>query len=170
MKASGETVAPLVGAALGLATAITLCWLLFRQAVRINLGVFFNRTALLLIVIAAGVLSYGLGGLQDAGLLPGAQWVAFDLSAHIDPGSWWVSIVTGVTELSPRMTVLQVTAWAGYLLFVIPAFVFAGRPRKVPEPTPPRSRRLPRSQQPLQNRRPPRSLLLRCPRVAGGSD
>lgn len=135
VKASGETIAPLVGAAFGLATAVTLCWLLFRQAVRINLGVFFNRTALLLIVIAAGVLSYGLGDLQDAGLLPGAQWVAFDLSAHIDPGSWWVSIVTGVTELSPRMTVLQVTAWAGYLVFVITAFVLAGRPRTAPEPT-----------------------------------
>lgn len=135
VKASGQTVAPLIGAALGLAAAITLCWLLFRQAVRINLGVFFNRTALLLIVIAAGVLSYGLGDLQDAGLLPGAQWVAFDLSAHIDPGSWWVSLVSGVTELSPRMTVLQVAAWAGYLLFVIPAFVLAGRPRTAPEPT-----------------------------------
>lgn len=135
VKASGETFAPLVGAAFGLATAITLCWLLFRQAVRINLGVFFNRTALLLIVIAAGVLSYGLGDLQDAGLLPGAQWVAFDLSAHIDPGSWWVSIVSGVTELSPRMTVLQVTAWAAYLLVVIPAFVLAGRPRTAPRPT-----------------------------------
>lgn len=132
VEASGETVAPLVGAAFGLGTAITLCWLLFRQAVRINLGVFFNRTALLLIVIAAGVLSYGLGDLQDAGLLPGAQWVAFDLSARIDPGSWWVSIVSGVTELSPRMTVLQVAAWASYLLVVVPTFVLAGRSRTAP--------------------------------------
>ena len=36
-----------------------------------NVGVFFNRTAIALIVIAAGVLAYGLGDLQDAGLLPG---------------------------------------------------------------------------------------------------
>ena len=88
---------------------------------------FFNRTAFALIVIAAGVLAYGLGDLQDAGWLPGHAWVAFDLTAHIDPGSWWVSIVTGLTELSPRMTVLQVTAWLAYLAFVIPAFVNAGR-------------------------------------------
>ena len=72
VKASGSTVAPLVGAALGLAAAVVLCWLLYRRAVRINLGVFFNRTAVALIVIAAGVLAYGLGDLQDAGCCRGS--------------------------------------------------------------------------------------------------
>ena len=99
VKASGTTLAPLIGAALGFAAAVVLCWLLYRQSVKLNLGVFFNRTALALIVIAAGVLAYGLGDLQDAGILPGRHWVAFDLSAHIDPNSWWVSIITGVTEI-----------------------------------------------------------------------
>ncbi len=62
-----------------------LCWLLYRRAVHLNVGVFFNRTAIALIVIAAGVLAYGLGDLQDAGWLPGHAWIAFDLTAHIDP-------------------------------------------------------------------------------------
>ena len=88
---------------------------------------FFNRTAIALIVIAAGVLAYGLGDLQDAGWLPGHAWIAFDLTAHIDPSSWWASVITGITELSPKMTVLQVTAWLAYLVVVIPAFVNAGR-------------------------------------------
>ncbi len=126
-RASGQTVAPLVGAAIGIAAAITLCWLLYRRAVHLNVGVFFNRTAIALIVIAAGVLAYGLGDLQDANLLPGHAWIAFDLTAHIDPTSWWASIITGITELSPKMTVLQVTAYLAYLVVVIPAFVNAGR-------------------------------------------
>jgi high-affinity iron transporter len=110
--------------------------LLYRQAVRLNVGVFFNRTAIVLIVIAAGVLAYGLGDLQDAGLLPGQQWLAFDLTAHIDPGSWWASIITGLTELSPKMTVLQVTAWLAYLVVVIPSFLRAGRqPQAAPAKT-----------------------------------
>ncbi|MEC3915732.1 iron uptake transporter permease EfeU [Nocardia sp. CDC160] len=133
IKAAGSTAAPLVGAALGLLIAFALCWLLFRQSVRLNLGVFFNRTAVLLIVIAAGVLAYGLGDLQEAGWLPGARWIAFDLTAHIDPNSWWVSIITGVTNLSPKMTVLQVVAWIAYLATVIPLFLRAGRT----EPTEP---------------------------------
>ena len=134
VKASGTTVAPLIGAALGFAAAVVLCWLLYRQSVKLNLGVFFNRTALVLIVIAAGVLSYGLGDLQDAGILPGRHWVAFDLTSHIDPNSWWVSIITGITELTPRMTVLQVVGWVVYLAVVIPLFVRAGRtaPAKAP--------------------------------------
>ena len=127
VRASGSTAAPLVGAALGLTAAVVLCWLLYRRAVRLNVGVFFNRTAIALIVIAAGVLSYGLGDLQDAGLLPGQRWIAFDLTAHVDPNSWWVSIVTGATELAPKMTVLQVVAWLAYLAVVIPTFVHAGR-------------------------------------------
>jgi len=129
-KASGQTVGPLVGAAIGIAAAVVLCWLLYRRAVHLNVGVFFNRTAIALIVIAAGVLAYGLGDLQDAGWLPGHSWVAFDLTAHIDPGSWWASIITGITELAPKMTVLQVTAWLAYLVVVIPAFVNAGRAAK----------------------------------------
>jgi high-affinity iron transporter len=126
-RASGQTVAPLVGAAIGIAAAVTLCWLLYRRAVHLNVGVFFNRTAVVLIVIAAGVLAYGLCDLQDANLLPGHAWVAFDLTAHLDPTSWWASIITGITELSPKMTVLQVTAYLAYLVVVIPAFVNAGR-------------------------------------------
>ena len=129
-RASGQTAAPLAGAAIGIAAAVALCWLLYHRAVRMNVGVFFNRTAIVLIVIAAGVLAYGLGDLQDAGLLPGRAWVAFDLTPHIDPGSWWASLVTGITELSPKMTVLQVTAWLAYLAAVIPLFVTAGSAAK----------------------------------------
>jgi high-affinity iron transporter len=126
-RASGHAAGPLAGAAIGLAAAVVLCWLLYRRAVRLNVGVFFNRTAFALIVIAAGVLAYGLGDLQDAGLVPGQRWIAFDLTAHVDPGSWWASLITGATELSPTMTVLQVVAWIAYIGVVIPAFVKAGR-------------------------------------------
>ena len=127
VKASGSTLAPLVGAGLGLLAAVVVCWLLYQRAVRLDLGKFFNWTAIALIMIAAGVLAYGLGDLQDAGWLPGAQWIAFNLTAHVDPNSWWVSIISGATELTPKMTVLQVVSWVTYLAVVIPAFVSAGR-------------------------------------------
>jgi high-affinity iron transporter len=73
VRASGSTAAPLIGAGLGLAATAALCWLLYRRAIRLNVGVFFSRTAIPLIVIAAGVLAAGLGDLQDAGLLPGRR-------------------------------------------------------------------------------------------------
>jgi high-affinity iron transporter len=134
-RASGQTVAPLVGAAIGIAAAVLLCWGLYSRAVRLNIGVFFSRTAIFLIVIAAGVLAYGLGDLQDASLLPGHTWVAFDLSGHIDTGSWWVSIISGVTELTPRMTVLQVTAWVVFLAVAGWNFLHAPAPSAEPAKT-----------------------------------
>ena len=132
VRASGQTVAPLAGAGLGLAAAAALCWLLYHRAVRLDLGKFFGWTAVALIVIAAGVLSYGLGELQEASLLPGLHWVAFDLTGHVDTGSWWVSLVSGATELAAKMTVLQVAAWAAYLGVVVPAFLRAGRAQAAP--------------------------------------
>lgn len=126
-KAAGESIGPIIGGAVGLVIAVVLCWLLYRRSVRMNLKVFFTRTAVVLIVIAAGILSYGIGDLQTAGWLPGRTWYAFDLSGHISADSWWVTILTGVTQLTPRMTVLQVLGWAGYLVVVIPAFLRAAR-------------------------------------------
>jgi high-affinity iron transporter len=134
VQASGHTVAPLAGAALGIAIAVVLCWLLYKRAVRINLGVFFSRTAVLLIIIAAGVLAYGLGDLQDAGLLPGHTLVAFDISHTVDSGSWWVSIISGVTDLQPTMTWLQVTGYVCYLAAVLTAFL--RKPSETTTPAP----------------------------------
>ena len=118
-KAPASPAAPLAGAGLGLAAGVAGCWLLRRQAARLDLGTFFSRAGAGLIVIAAGVLARGLGDGQQAGWLPGQWWVAFDLDAH----SWWVSLISGAAELAPRMTVLQVFAWVAVLAVVLPVFV-----------------------------------------------
>ena len=128
-RAPGRTPGALAGIIAGLAVAVMLCWLLYRWAVTLKARVFCHRAAFVLIVIAAGMLASGLGDLQDAGLLSGQRWTAFDL-ASARPG--WVSLITGVTGLSPKMTVLQVVAWAAYLAVVIPAFAMAGRPAAAP--------------------------------------
>jgi high-affinity iron transporter len=144
-QASGQTVAPLIGAAIGVAVAVGLCVLLYRSAIRIRLNVFFNRTAILLIVIAAGVFAYGLGDLQDAGVLPGHTWVAFDLSGQIDASSWWASIITGVTELSPTMTWLQVVGYIVYLITVLTVFLRTKSAPVTEAPAPEKSERTPLS-------------------------
>ncbi|MEV6610666.1 iron uptake transporter permease EfeU [Kutzneria sp. NPDC051319] len=142
VQASGDTLAPLVGAAVGLAVSFLLCWLIVRASVRVNLGVFFSRTAVLLIVIAAGVLAYGVGELQTAGLVPGRNWVAFDLSTVVSTDSWWVSLISGITNLAPRMTVLQVAVYVAYLVTVL--VVFLRKPGTAAVPVERPARRLPR--------------------------
>jgi len=131
-RAPGQRAGPLAGAAAGLAAAAVICWLVYRAALRLKAGLLFDRAAPVLIVIAAGVFASGLGELQAAGLLAGRRWIAFDITAHAHPGSWWVSVITGITGLSPTMTVLQVVAWVAYLAVVIGVFARAGRPGAAP--------------------------------------
>lgn len=112
---------PLVGAALGLGVAVVLAWLLYRGAMRLDLRVFFGWTGMFLVLVAAGVLSYGVHDLQEAGILPGLDNLAFDVSATIPPSSWSAALLRGVFNFTPVTTWLQLVAWVAY---VVPTMTF----------------------------------------------
>ncbi|MFD5401514.1 iron uptake transporter permease EfeU [Streptomyces griseorubiginosus] len=138
-QAAGESAGPLTGAAIGLVLSAALCWGLYRRVLRINLTKFFTATGAVLIVIAAGVLGYGLRDLQEGGVLPGKASYAFDLSGSVDAGAWYSTLVQGVLNLTPAMTWLQVLGYGGYLAVVMTLFVRGVRdaaPRRVPAEVP----------------------------------
>ena len=58
-RGTGSTTSPLLGAALGIAVAIVLGYLMYRGALKINLTRFFTWTGAFLIIVAGGVLAYG---------------------------------------------------------------------------------------------------------------
>ncbi|MFF3062991.1 iron uptake transporter permease EfeU [Oerskovia sp. NPDC057915] len=120
-QATGTTTRPLLGAVLGLAVAVLLGWAVYRGAVRLNLRVFFAWTGLFLVVVAAGVLSYGVHDLQEAGILPGLHNLAFDVSAQIPPSSWYGTVLKGVFNFSPATTWLELAAW---WLYLVPTLFF----------------------------------------------
>lgn len=126
-KATESTWTPIVGFVLGLATAVALGVALYRSAVKINLAVFFKWTGFLLIFVAAGVLSYGVHDLQEAGDLPGLNNLLFDVSAQIPPGSWYGTVLKGVFNFSPATTVLEGFVWIAY---VVPCLFFYLRPAR----------------------------------------
>ncbi len=120
---SSGTTAPLAGAALGIAVAVLAAWLMYRGAVRLDLRRFFAWTGLFLVLVAAGVLSYGVHDLQEAGILPGLDSLAFDVSASIPPSSWYATLAKGVFNFTPATTWLQLVAWTSYVAVVLTVFV-----------------------------------------------
>ncbi|MEU7698387.1 MULTISPECIES: iron uptake transporter permease EfeU [unclassified Streptomyces] len=124
VRASSDgTFAPLAGVLLGLLTAVLLGWLFYRGALRINLAKFFTWTGGMLVVVAAGVLAYGVHDLQEARFLSGLADKAFDISATIPPDSWYGTLLKGVFNFQPNPTVLQVTVWALYLVPTLALFL-----------------------------------------------
>ncbi|MFI7409977.1 iron uptake transporter permease EfeU [Streptomyces sp. NPDC049627] len=124
VRAAGDgSPRPVIGAALGLATAVLLGWLFYRGALRINLAKFFTWTGGMLVVVAAGVLAYGFHDLQEARFLPGLKTLAFDVSDTIDPSSWYGTLLKGVFNFQPDPTVLQVTVWLLYLIPTLALFL-----------------------------------------------
>lgn len=117
------TTQPLIGFGIGITIAVALAYLLYRGAVRFNLGKFFTITGVLLVFVAAGVLGYGLHDLQEAGFLRGITTLAFDASAALPETSWYGALLKGIFNYSQQTTVLQAVAWLAYVLVVLPLFL-----------------------------------------------
>jgi len=125
VQGTGSELGPLLGAALGLGTAVVLAVLFYRGALKINLAVFFKWTGIILIVVAAGVLSYGVHDLQEAGVLPGQNAMAFDVSRAMDANTAMrvlATLLRGFINFTPNTTWLQLVAWAAYLAATMTLF------------------------------------------------
>ena len=132
-QATGSGATPLIGASLGIVTAVVLGWLLYRRAVSINLAKFFTWTGAGLILVAGGVLAYGVHDLQEARDLPGLNSLAFDVSNAVPPDSWYGTLLKGIFNFSPATTWLEAAAW---LLYVVPVMILFFRPARTTSPRP----------------------------------
>ncbi|MGW0900004.1 iron uptake transporter permease EfeU [Streptomyces goshikiensis] len=137
VKAAGDGAAPLVGVLLGIASAIALGWLFYRGALKINLAKFFKWTGGMLVVVAAGVLAYGVHDLQEADFLPGLANKAFDISESVPPDSWYGTLLKGTFNFQPDPTWLQVVVWVLYLVPTLLLFFAPQRPGRPAAPSAP---------------------------------
>lgn len=107
----------ILGAFIGLFVATLIGFAIFRAGVRLNLAAFFNVTGAALVVIAAGLLSYGVHELVEVGLVPAIIAPVYDLSGvlpHTEGIGQFLRAIVGYSatpELSALL--LQIT----YLVF-----------------------------------------------------
>ncbi len=128
-SAGSGTVQPIIGWVVGILASVVLGYLMYRGAVRLNLARFFRYTGILLVVVAAGILAYGIHDLQEASILPGLTTLAFDVSDVIAPTSWYAVLLKGFFNFTPATTVLQAAAWTAYIGVVLPLFLRPARPQ-----------------------------------------
>jgi high-affinity iron transporter len=117
-SATGGPVLFFVGAALGLAVAAAIGFVLYKGSVRLNLRTFFRYTGALILVVAAGLLAFGIHELQEAGYLNFLTAEAFNFEASLPDDSGLGAILKAVFGYHAEASVLEVVAWAGYLLVV----------------------------------------------------
>lgn len=146
IKSSAENsiAAPALGVVTGLLVAVVIGWLIYTGAARINLSIFFNITGLLLIFVAAGIVSYGIGDLQESSVLPGWGIPIYDITAYLDgsvyswltTSSWWWTLLEAMFNVNASPTHLQLIGWVLYIVIILPLFLVRSGMVGAKHPTP----------------------------------
>lgn len=124
VKSSGEqgVVGPAAGVLLGLVAAIVVGYLIYKGSVLIDIHKFFAVTGYLLILVAAGIVMYGVKDLQEAGVIPGYGVSLYDCSSVIQgvAHTWWFVLLRAFFNLDILFapTIAQLGAWVAYLAVV----------------------------------------------------
>jgi high-affinity iron transporter len=135
-KTVASTPSASVGLILGLGVAITLGYLIYRSSIKINLSKFFNYTGIALVVVAAGVLSYGVHEYQELGWLPGPDFFIWDVTSVIAKESLLGGVLAGTIGFDTTTSLLQFVFWAAYLAIVLSLYLKPVASKPAPVKTP----------------------------------
>ncbi|TFV85742.1 iron uptake transporter permease EfeU [Blastococcus sp. CT_GayMR16] len=130
-----STVTPLLAISAGIATSVLIGFGLYAGAIRVNLSKFFTVSGVLLVFVAAGIFKYGIHDFQEAGVLPGLNDIAFDITGVLDPSSWYGAAISGMFNITGAPTVLETIAYLAYLVPVLTVFLWPSRRPATPPRT-----------------------------------
>ncbi|OIO21584.1 high-affinity iron transporter [Candidatus Micrarchaeota archaeon CG11_big_fil_rev_8_21_14_0_20_47_5] len=114
----------LVSSVLGIAAAITAGVVFFFFSAKLDISTFFKLTTVLLVLLAAGLLSQGVHELQEAGVLPTYMAHIYDINPPQNPDGtypllhekgYFGSILKGLVGYDGNPSIEQVIAYLGYL-------------------------------------------------------
>jgi len=123
---STSTAGALSGAAIGLAGALVIAFVIYRLGHRLNLAKFFTVIGVLLMVFAAGLLADAVQNLQELGWLPVLDSPMWHSARFLSEDSALGDVMHSFFGYSDAPTVLQLLTYVGYLAIVIIAFLGLG--------------------------------------------
>lgn len=109
----------LAGALAGLLLSVALVWLLLRSTRKVALAPFFRWSGLLIIIIAAGLLSSAINMLQAAGVIDFWREPVFNISHVLDDQGVFGTFLRALFGYNASPAGLQLTVWGAYLLIFI---------------------------------------------------
>lgn len=110
----------LIGAFLGIVSALLLGFALFKWAVKVNLSLVFNITSIFLLLFAAGLVSHGVHEFQEVGLIPVFSFdPIFNISSFLDHTSVIGSFLRILFGYTSRPTLLELISYAGYIVITL---------------------------------------------------
>ena len=116
-----------VGLVLGLTLAVVLGYLIYNRSVKLDLSKFFTVTGVALIIVAAGVLSYGIHEFQELGWIPGVDDFLWDVTPWIAKESILASLLSGTVGFDTTTSFTQFIAWSAYLVAVLVPYLSKGK-------------------------------------------
>ncbi|CAB4702313.1 unannotated protein [freshwater metagenome] len=127
LKTLSNPLSSAIGLIIGFTVAIALGYLIYKSSIHLNLSKFFTYTGIALIIVAAGVLSYGVHEFQEFGLLPAPDAFAWDVTSVITKDSLLGGVLTGTIGFDTTTSWLQLGLYSLYLAIVLTAYLSKDR-------------------------------------------
>ncbi|NOZ71244.1 MAG: high-affinity iron transporter [Chloroflexi bacterium] len=111
--------ATLIGALLGLATAVVLGYALFTATVRLDLRRFFQVSSVLLLLFAAGLVAHGVHEFNEVGWIPAVIEHVWDINYLLDENSVLGTILKSLLGYNGNPSLTEVLAYFSYFAAVL---------------------------------------------------
>lgn len=120
----------ILGTLLGLGVAILLGWGLFASTLKLDLRRFFQVTGFLLILLAAGLVAYGVHELNEVGWIPSVVEHVWNLNPILDENSTLGLMLKALFGYNSNPSLTEVLAYLAYFFSIFFGLRRANRPPK----------------------------------------
>lgn len=117
----------MVGALLGLGTAILLGWSIFASMVRLDLRRFFQVTGVMLVLFAAGLFAHGVHEFTEVGWIPAIIDHVWDFNSFISEQSTLGQLLGALFGYNPSPTLSEMIAYLAYFVVIALGLQWSGR-------------------------------------------
>ncbi|MHB9148620.1 MAG: iron uptake transporter permease EfeU [Thermoleophilia bacterium] len=115
---SAGALATTLGGLAGLVVAVALGYVLYRGSLKLDIRAFFRATGALIVVLAAGMLAYGLHELQEVGLMPTVVEHLWDMNGVLNEKAGVGAFLKALLGYNGNPSLIEVVAYWTYLIVV----------------------------------------------------